>query len=400
MPQEQELPMVEVEKPRNKRTRALIVDGKIEIRWGRSSGGKGFREKFRKEVEVWANKKLASPNFSLEKTKILPKPEARDLGGQFRVYMDPRARQSLRTLRMVSKVLDTVAAKFKVSYGRLNESRARSYQGLSYKKNNISLRLYHPATLEPIPYPDILRTAIHELAHNHPKAKGHGKAWKNMEHEMLEFASKEGLLKNTEDWDEEEPVGKQEVKEMTLGRELDTLLASLPKNEGELLKHETQRLLRYGPRPNLTVDGIVVNGKNEILLIKRKNPPFQSSYALPGGFVDYEEAVEDAVVRELKEETNLNCAVDSLVGVYSRPNRDPRGHTVSVVFAMKVLSGKARSGDDAAEVRWFPLDQKLPELAFDHTQIVRDFRGEVTKHHDPRNNDATIQTTLRKLYNG
>lgn len=122
--------------------------------------------------------------------------------------------------------------------------------------------------------------------------------------------------------------------------------------------------------PRLTVDGVIIhNGR--LLLIRRGTPPFRDDWALPGGFVEYGETVETAVQREVREETGLETSIRQLVGVYSDPDRDPRGHTVSVAFLLAVGSGSPQSGDDAAEARWFSLDE-LPELAFDHAKIVRD----------------------------
>lgn len=124
-------------------------------------------------------------------------------------------------------------------------------------------------------------------------------------------------------------------------------------------------------RPGIATDGIVVED-GKILLIERKHGPFEGSYAIPGGFVDYGEAVEDAVVREMKEETNLDVRIMRLVGVYSRPDRDPRGHVISVVYQVERIGGDLEAGDDAADAVWFDLDD-LPLLAFDHAQIIADF---------------------------
>ena len=123
--------------------------------------------------------------------------------------------------------------------------------------------------------------------------------------------------------------------------------------------------------PALAVDGIILLD-GQLVLVRRKNPPFKGTYALPGGFVEVGESVEDAVVRELFEETGLKGKIKRLVGVYSDPDRDPRGHTVSLVFELEYLSGKLRAGDDAAGVSKFDLS-KLPKLAFDHEKIIRDF---------------------------
>jgi 8-oxo-dGTP diphosphatase len=121
----------------------------------------------------------------------------------------------------------------------------------------------------------------------------------------------------------------------------------------------------------VTVDAVIVE-KGKILLIKRGRPPYEDFWALPGGFVEYGEIVEDAVVREVKEETGLTCDVVRLTGVYSAPDRDPRGHTISVAYLMKVKKGDVLPGDDAAGASWFSI-QELPErIAFDHGQIIKD----------------------------
>jgi 8-oxo-dGTP diphosphatase len=125
-------------------------------------------------------------------------------------------------------------------------------------------------------------------------------------------------------------------------------------------------------RPSIATDGIVVFGK-KLLLIRRKNEPFRGMYALPGGFVEYGETAEKAVIREVLEETGLVTRMDSLAGVYSDPARDPRGHTISIVFRLKVVGGKLRAGDDASRVELVPLrDLKKLELAFDHMNILED----------------------------
>jgi 8-oxo-dGTP diphosphatase len=123
--------------------------------------------------------------------------------------------------------------------------------------------------------------------------------------------------------------------------------------------------------PNLTVDGIIIKDK-KILLIKRCNPPFRGMWALPGGFVEYNEKTEDAVLREINEETGLITIIKDLIGVYSDPKRDPRGHTISIIYLLEVKSGDLKGGDDASEVKFFDL-KKLPNLAFDHKIIINDF---------------------------
>ena len=126
----------------------------------------------------------------------------------------------------------------------------------------------------------------------------------------------------------------------------------------------------FSRRPVLTVDAIIIRNDKSIVLVKRKDDPFKGSFALPGGHVEYGETVEEAVVREAKEETGLDVDVEDLFGVYSDPHRDPRGHTVSVVFVCKEVGGELEAGSDAAEVRSF---KKPPEgLAFDHAKILKD----------------------------
>jgi len=120
----------------------------------------------------------------------------------------------------------------------------------------------------------------------------------------------------------------------------------------------------------LTTDAVIIKNK-KLLLIKRKYGPFKGKWALPGGHVEYGEKVEDATVREAFEETGLKVKPVKLIGVYSDPKRDPRGYSVGVAYLCKIAGGKVRAGDDAAGVKWWPLDA-LPELAFDHGKMVKD----------------------------
>ncbi|MBN2111299.1 MAG: NUDIX hydrolase [Methanosarcinaceae archaeon] len=126
--------------------------------------------------------------------------------------------------------------------------------------------------------------------------------------------------------------------------------------------------------PKLTVDAVILlNGM--IVLVQRKNPPFQGKFALPGGFVDIGETVEEAVEREVLEETGLSIEIVKLLGVYSEPLRDPRGHTVSVVF-LCVGRGDLKAGSDAKSVYLCDLSS-IPEMAFDHNRILEQSRGEI-----------------------
>ena len=123
--------------------------------------------------------------------------------------------------------------------------------------------------------------------------------------------------------------------------------------------------------PALAVDALVTDPGRGVLLIRRANPPFQGRWALPGGFVEPGETCESACVREAREETGLEVRVVQLVGVYSDPDRDPRGPTVSPVYLCAVVGGETRGGDDASEARWFP-DLTGVELAFDHARVLAD----------------------------
>jgi 8-oxo-dGTP diphosphatase len=124
--------------------------------------------------------------------------------------------------------------------------------------------------------------------------------------------------------------------------------------------------------PKITVDGIIINDK-QILLIKRNIEPFKDKWALPGGHVDYGERVEDAAIREVLEETGLKVEIKNLFGVYSDPNRDPRGHTITIVYLMNVIGGKLEGGDDASDAKFFYLEN-ISKLAFDHDKIINDFK--------------------------
>ena len=123
----------------------------------------------------------------------------------------------------------------------------------------------------------------------------------------------------------------------------------------------------------LTVDIVLfkkVSNQLFLLLIKRKNDPFKDCWALPGGFVDENEDLETAALRELEEETQIKLYQLDQVAAFGKPFRDPRGHMVSVAFTAAVdPSTVAIGSDDAKEAKWFPCNQ-LPNLAFDHLEII------------------------------
>ncbi|MFO7897711.1 MAG: NUDIX hydrolase [Planctomycetota bacterium] len=124
------------------------------------------------------------------------------------------------------------------------------------------------------------------------------------------------------------------------------------------------------PRPAVTVDVVVLSRDGAVLLIKRKNEPFKGRWALPGGFVDEDEPLEAAAARELEEETGLRGVALRQLRAYGDPGRDPRGHTVSVVFLAQLdCRARPRAGSDATEAAWHPTDA-LPPTAFDHQQII------------------------------
>jgi len=126
--------------------------------------------------------------------------------------------------------------------------------------------------------------------------------------------------------------------------------------------------------PLLTVDAVILlNRKQDLILIRRKNPPFLGELALPGGFVDVGESVEQACIREAKEETNIDVKIVKLIGVFSEPNRDPRGHTVSIAFLCDPLTEKEepKALDDAAALEVIPLAKiSSLKIAFDHKDII------------------------------
>lgn len=129
----------------------------------------------------------------------------------------------------------------------------------------------------------------------------------------------------------------------------------------------------FSPRtpvtPLVAVDAIIETSPGTVVLVKRRNPPL--GWALPGGFVDVDEDTDTAVAREACEETSLTLHDVRPFGCYSTPGRDPRGHTVSIVYTARA-SGSPRGGDDAAEARVFALTE-LPSLAFDHADILADY---------------------------
>ncbi len=155
-------------------------------------------------------------------------------------------------------------------------------------------------------------------------------------------------------------------------------------------------MTRRNPTP--TVDIVIHVPGRGIVLVERRNEPL--GWALPGGFMDYGETAEQAAVREAREETGLRVELTSLFGVYSDPARDPRRHTLSVVYtAAAVDPSELRAGDDAAGARVFPLDDLPAPLAFDHGLIIDDYRRGLRRlapaAHGPGNDSQAAQRTVR-----
>ncbi|HEX3486487.1 MAG TPA: NUDIX hydrolase [Micropepsaceae bacterium] len=124
-------------------------------------------------------------------------------------------------------------------------------------------------------------------------------------------------------------------------------------------------------RPWISADSVVFDTHDRLLLIRRKNEPFQGSFALPGGFMELGETTQETAMRELKEETGIEAQDPQLIGVYSKPGRDPRHHTVTIAYLCFVEPVEPMAGDDAAAAE-FRSDWADLTLAFDHNLILKD----------------------------
>jgi ADP-ribose pyrophosphatase YjhB (NUDIX family) len=136
-----------------------------------------------------------------------------------------------------------------------------------------------------------------------------------------------------------------------------------------------QEEMEFFKNPVPTVDIIIQVDMKSVILIKRKNPPY--GWAIPGGFVDYGESLEEAAVREAKEETSLDVDLLSQFHTYSSPNRDPRQHTISTVYIAKG-KGKPQARDDAVAIGIFRESELPEEIAFDHRSILRDYFSSIS----------------------
>ena len=132
--------------------------------------------------------------------------------------------------------------------------------------------------------------------------------------------------------------------------------------------------------PSLTADIFIFDDDFNFILIKRLNDPYKDCWALPGGFVEYGETVETAAIRETKEETSIDVELIDLVNVYSKPDRDPRGHTVTVAFIAKGDLNTRKADSDAKEIGIFSYDEiGEMDIAFDHRQIINDCLNKAKK---------------------
>lgn len=170
--------------------------------------------------------------------------------------------------------------------------------------------------------------------------------------ESLNRRNERGLVHLEEDEVELSPEGEEILETFELKRRmLDDQLAHMWK------------------KPYLTADGVLIEA-GKVLLVRRGREPEQGMLALPGGILEYGEKLEECVVREVREETGIETRIKRMVGVLSDPDRDPRGHFVTVVYELERTGGELIAGDDAADAGFFPV-QDLPPLAFDHARIIK-----------------------------
>ena len=170
-------------------------------------------------------------------------------------------------------------------------------------------------------------------------------------------------------YEERKPSPSTKVEDLNI-EDIDILAVRGPNENYEV---DEQYCYKY-PRPSVTADCIVFTREStpQVLLIERGDEPFMGCWAFPGGFLNMDETTEQCAIRELKEETGLEVDKVKEIGTYSKVDRDPRGRTITVAYlAMVDAPLEVMGQDDAAKAQWFPIDA-LPELAFDHDEIMKD----------------------------
>ena len=130
------------------------------------------------------------------------------------------------------------------------------------------------------------------------------------------------------------------------------------------------------PRPMVTVDAVVFSlskGRTRVLLVNRGKEPYKGKWAVPGGFIEIDEELEDAVARELKEETGLTGVQLEQMRTFGKCGRDPRGRQISIAFIGVATTGQdnINAGDDAAKAQWFDIEELPEDLAFDHDEMIK-----------------------------
>ena len=137
-------------------------------------------------------------------------------------------------------------------------------------------------------------------------------------------------------------------------------------------------------KPSITVDTVIFCGSSDenkkFVLIKRKNDPFKNQWAIPGGFVEYGETVENAAIREAKEETGIDIELKKLFNIYSKPDRDPRGHTITIVYLATGNINDIKAGSDAEDIQLCSFEELSSlKIAFDHEKILTDILEKIIK---------------------
>lgn len=129
-------------------------------------------------------------------------------------------------------------------------------------------------------------------------------------------------------------------------------------------------------RVALTVDAVITDAHGRVLVMERGTEPFRGSWVLPGGYVDPGETVEQACIREVREELGLDVMLTGLIGIYSEPGRDPRGSVVSIAYRAEVVGGTLTVTAEARAHRWLEPDEQVP-MGFDHARILADHRAQM-----------------------